>query len=176
MRTYRFMEWILLPALFAVAGLGCDNGGRILPTKGGLPTHVEKIPSPINLLLPKTLEIHPFTQTGTFNDSPGGIHARIQARDAFGDPTKAFGIMRFELYDFRTQNQEPKGARLGQWEISIATPDRNLTHWNRHFRSYEFKLGSNAPLMTGQRYILKATFISPFTPRLSTDRKIVAGE
>ncbi len=168
------MEWILLSVLVASAGLGCDNGSRIF--KGGQPSHVEQIPAPIDLLLPKTLEIHPFTQTASFDDSPGGIHARIQARDAFGDPTKAFGTMRFELYDFKTQNQNQRGARLGQWEISIAQPDRNLTHWNRHFRSYEFKLGSNIAFATGKQMILVATFISPFTPRLSTERRIIAGE
>lgn len=170
------MKWVLLSTLFTAAGLGCEDGGRLLPTKGGLASHVEQIPHPIDLLLPKKLEIHPFTQTGAFDDSPGGIHARIQARDAFDDPTKAFGTMRFELYAFKPQHHGPRGARIGQWEISIAKPDRNLTHWNRHFRSYEFKLGSNVPLVTGRRYVLVATFISPFTPRLSTQREIIAGE
>ncbi len=169
-RTYRFMEWILISALLAGLAAGCE----ILPTKGGGDIHTEKIPSPINLLLPETLEIHPFTQTGSFDKSAGGVHARIQARDAFGDPTKAFGTLRFQLFEFKTQNQSQKGRQLEQWEVSISQPERNLVHWNRHLRSYEFKLGCNRSL-TG-RLVFVVTFTSPFTPRLSAERQITVGQ
>jgi hypothetical protein len=169
------MKQTLLACTVAVLLAGCETGS-ILPTKGNPATHVENIPPPINLLLPKTLTIHPFTQTEAFSDTTGGVHARIQARDSFGDSTKAFGTVRFELYQFLEQNQRRHGPRVGQWEISIAQPRANLTHWNRHFRSYEFKLACDKPLPTGRRFVLVATFTSPFTPRLSAQREIVAGE
>ncbi len=173
-RAYRFTERVLLASAVAVLLVGCDGG--LLPTKGDQAGHVEKVPQPIDMLLPKTLEIHPFTQTVAFPGSAGGVHARVQARDSFGDATKAFGTIRFELYSFLKQNQRKRGPRVGQWEISIAQPRANLTHWNRHFRSYEFKLACDKPLPTSRRFILVATFTSPFTPRLSAQREIVAGE
>ena len=161
---------VLFAAALAAGIVGCRPKGW----RGTEPR--EEVPPPINLLLPRTLDIHPFTQTGTFEEGGSGVHARIQARDAYGDPTKAFGDFRFELYEFRTHHQDHKGARLAQWEVKLSQPEQNLTHWDRHTRSYEFKLGWNQRLPTGRRVILVAVFTSRFTPRISAEREIIAGE
>ena len=161
---------ILFAAVVVAPTAGCKpKGWQESGLKG-------EIPPPINLLLPKAVEIHPFTQTGTFDEGESGVHVRIQARDAYGDPTKAFGDFRFELYEFRPHHQNHKGARLGRWEVKLSQPKQNMTHWDRHTRSYEFKLGWDQNLPTGQRVILVAVFTSRFTPRITTEREIVAGE
>lgn len=176
-RLKKYSISVVVTVAAVVFCAGCETDlAKILPTKGGEPASTQKVPEPINLLLPKTLEIHPFTQTSTFQDGSSGIHARIQARDAYGDPTKAFGDFRFDLYEFRPQNQGKRGARLEQWNNKLSLPEINLTHWDRHTRSYEFRLSSNHKLKPGSRLIFVATFSSHFTPRITAEREIVVGE
>lgn len=134
------------------------------------------VPPPIDLLLPKTLEIHSFTQTETFENRQGGVRARVKARDAYGDGTKAFGRFRFALYSCLPQKQNKHGPKLADWEIDVSQPEQNLLYWDRHTGSYEFKLGWNQRVPAGRRLILEAVFQSEFTPRLSAEREIVAGE
>ena len=134
------------------------------------------VPAPINLLLPKSVEIHPFTQVGSFRQGGQGLHARIRAVDTYGDSTKAFGHFRFELYQVRPQHPDGRGERLGQWEISVAEPQQNLVHWDRHTRSYEFKLGWKQSPAPGEKLLLVTYFSSAFTPRLTTERELIAGE
>ncbi len=168
--------WIVLSAL-AISVPACNpNSLSWLPTKGGSATATETIPPPINLMLPRTMEIHPFTQTAEFGPDDCGIHARITARDADGDETKAYGDFRFELYIFRPQHSSKKGPRIAQWEVSINDPEQNLMHWDRHTRSYEFKLGGFPSIAKGTRLILVAVFSSRFTPRIDTEREITAGQ
>ena len=145
-------------------------------SKGPGKTRIEPVPAPIDLLLPRQVEIHPFTQTAAFDTGGGGIHARVKALDAFGAETRAFGKFRFELYDFRPQNQDTKGLRLGQWTEDLSHPENNLTHWDRHTRSYEFKLAWDHEIPTGRELILVVLFTSRFTERLIDERKLIAGE
>lgn len=145
-------------------------------SKGYQPDPLETVPAPVDLLLPRALQIHPFTQTGLFDTGDAGIHARVQALDAYGDPTKAFGQFRFALHKFRPHHPTRRGDLIAQWEIDVSNPEQNLLHWDRHTRSYEFKLGGNPRMPTGQRMILVASFSSRFTPRLTADREIIVGE
>lgn len=167
--------WFLL-AIVTALPLGCSMDMGDLNPKGGQTGSRETIPPPIDLLLPQKLEIHPFTQIGTF-EGEYGVHARVWARDAFGDPTKAFGNFRFELYLLKPQSLEQRGARLAQWEVLLSDPERNLLHWDRNTRSYEFKLAWNGSLPPGQQVILVAHFTSRFTERLTTEPpKIITPE
>ena len=150
---------------------GCD-----IRTKGYDTSTAQEIPAPINLLLPQTIVVHPFTQTNTFGQESFGLHVRVQAKDYYGDPTKAFGDFRFELYDFRHQHQGKKGKKITQWEVALSKPGTNVVHWDRHTRSYEFKLSMDQPIQEGTQMILVVVFTSRFTPRLIGEREIVAGE
>ena len=162
---------VLLMLFFALAGCTpTPKGGSHSMDMG------RSVPPPIDLLLPRTLEIHSFTQIETFEQGQGGIRARVKARDAYGDGTKAFGRFRFELYGFQPHRQNKRGPRLADWEINVSHPEQNLVYWDRHTGSYEFKLGWNQRVPTGQRLILVAVFSSEFTPRLTAEREIVAGE
>ena len=136
-----------------------------------------EVPEPIHLLLPKEISIHPFTGTRTFDEAGGvrGIDVRIEARDYFGDPSKAFGLFRFELYHFRPHQQDPKGALIATWEVDLLEPRDNLLHWTIH-RTYEFKLLWDQPIPVGQRFVLRVILASPFTQRLFAERVFVAGQ
>lgn len=136
------------------------------------------IPEPINLLLPRTIRIHPFTGTRSFDPAGGikGIDVRIEAKDGFGDPTKAFGDFRFELYTYIPYSPEPKGKRLAVWHESVIKPKKNLVHWDNIARRYQFKLQWDQGIPVGDRFVLAVTFTSPFTERLYDQRVFVAGQ
>jgi hypothetical protein len=162
--------WLALTA-WVCTGIGCTPKGL----HGDMDASTA-VPPPIDLLLPKTLEIHSFTQTETFESRQGGIRARVKARDSYGDGTKAFGRFRFALYQCLPQKQNKRGVKLADWEIDVSQPEQNLVYWDRHTGAYEFKLGWDQRIQAGQRLILEAVFQSEFTPRLTAEREIIVGE
>ena len=134
------------------------------------------VPAPINLTLPHEIRIHSFTATRTFEeDGASGIEVHVEARDAFADSVKAFGEFRFELFAFRRQHPDSRGARLAAWTIDLKDPEANALHWRRVSRTYIFRLRCDAPMPPGQRLVLDGTFWSPFTERLFTQRVFTAG-
>ena len=179
-RLGRIVRQALVLAALACASLtGCGEAAlpsmgpkRLDPSEGSV-----KVPYPINFLLPKSVSIHPFTGTRSFDKTGGikGIDVRIEAKDAYGDANKAFGKFRFELYEFRPQNPDPKGRLVITWEEDLTEPENNLLHWNVH-RTYEFKLLWRQPIPVGQKFVLRAVFSSPFTERLIDERVFVSGQ
>ena len=180
--------WTIVAAMGAAIVGGCNVGGTTtthpttqrwtLESKAPKTLPGRQIPSPINLLLPKSVRLHPFTGTRTFDAAGGvkGLEVRIEAFDASGDSTKAFGEFRFELYEFVANSANPKGRRLGVWSENILQPNRNQLHWDSITRTYLFKLQWYEPITVGQQFVLAAVFSSPFTDRLFTERVFVAGQ
>ena len=181
----------VLAALLAMAGLaaGCGNvgrwfggGSRPQPTTQPAVREYTRIdvPQPVNLLLPKSINIHPFTKTRTFDQSGGirGVDVRVEAYNAFREATKAFGSFRFEVYTFKSNSLEPRGELRGIWEVepSLLDPRENLRYWNRSQQMYEFKLQWNQPIPVGRKFVLVAVFTSPFTQRLTAERVFTSGE
>lgn len=169
-KNFRFIGWLCLAGAVCI-GVGCAPKGSRSDMDAATP-----VPPPLDLLLPKTLEIHSFTQTETFEQKQGGVRARVKARDAYGDGTKAFGRFRFAVYQYVPQRQDKRGSKLADWEIDVSQPEQNLVYWDRHTGSYEFKLGWDQRVPAGTKLILEAIFQSEFTPRLIAERDIVAGE
>jgi len=182
----------ILGVLLEMAPLtaGCDKMGALFGGSSSPPaattylaareyTQID-VPQPVNLLLPKSVRIHPFTITRTFDQSGGirGVDVRIEAFNAFHEATKAFGSFRFEVYTHKQNSQEPKGSLRGIWEIepSLLDPRENLRYWNRHQQMYEFKLQWDKPIPVGQKFVLVAVFTSPFTQRLRSERIFTSGE
>lgn len=138
----------------------------------------QPVPEPLPLILPKTLNIHPFTGMRTFDEAGGikGIDVRIEVKDTYGDTTRAFGDFRFELYTHQPNSLDPKGERLAVWDVPLINPDVNLLHWDNITRTYKFRLQWNRPIPVGSRFVLVATFSSPFSQRLFAERIFIAGE
>ncbi len=159
---------ILLLATVIVAAGGCTGPNGPAGSVG----------PPLSLLLPKTIKIHPFTGTRTFDEKGGikGIEVRIQLLDAYRDATKGFGDFRFELYEFRPHSQDRKGRRIAMWQETLMEPEKNLLHWDKLTRAYKFKLQWDQPISVGERFILTAVFASPYTERLFAERQFVAGQ
>ena len=170
----------------AAALVGCNGsdasawglGG--VGAKGSSPSAgpAKKVPYPVSLLLPKEIKLASFTGTRTFDEAGGirGLDVRIKAVDAYGDPTKAFGEFRFELYQFRPNNKDPKGPLLGRWRVDLNDPKVNVRHWDNIPPRYKFRLKWNRPIPVGKRFVLVAVFTSPFTVRMFDERTFVAGE
>jgi hypothetical protein len=156
---------------------GCGSGG--LRAKGGASDALVKVPEPIHRLLPRSLSFHPFTEARTFAGAGGikGFEVRIWALDHSGDATKAFGVFRFEMFAHRAHQADRKGDRIVAWQrIDLTDYDDNLVHWNHTSRAYVFNLKWDRPLPVGQKFVLRATFDSPFTERLFAEHVFTAGE
>ncbi|MDP6633309.1 MAG: hypothetical protein QGG42_00240 [Phycisphaerae bacterium] len=181
----------ILAALLAAVGLfaGCDSMSRWFGGASSPPTTQPAVreytqidvPQPVNLLLPKSINIHPFTVTRTFDSEAGGIRGvdvRVEAFNAFHEATKAFGSFRFEIYTHQSNNLEPKGELRGVWEIkpSLLDAKENLRYWNRSQQMYEFKLQWDTPIPVGHKFVLVAVFTSPFTQRLTAQRVFTSGQ
>lgn len=168
------LAWCGLSLLLTAAAGGC-NGEVLTGEAGGVE---RSVPEPIDLLLPHEIRIHPFTGTRTFDEAGGvrGIEVRVEARDAYADPTKAFGEFRFELYNYKPNRPDHRGDRLAMWRESLLEPEKNLVHWDEITRTYEFKLQWARPIPVGKRFVLVAVFDSPFTPRLFAERTAISGE
>lgn len=164
----------VLTALLAAVSLasGCTGAGRPRATTQPAPHQYTQIdvPQPVNLLLPKSISIHPFTKTRTFDPAGGirGVDVTVVAFNAFHEATKAFGSFRFEVYTFKPNSLDPKGELYGIWEIepSLLDPRENMRYWNRSQEMYEFKLQWDKPIPVGRKFVLVAIFTSPFTQRL----------
>ncbi len=145
----------------------------------GAPTGVaQRVPEPLHLLLPEAIRIHPFTGTRTFDEQGGikGIEVRIEALDAYGDPTKAFGDFHFALHAWQAGVADNRGKQLATWEEPLLTGQKNLLHWDSITRTYKFKLQWYKPIAVGSKFILTATFSSPFTERKFAQREFVSGQ
>jgi len=164
-------------AILAAAVCGCE----LAPQPGPTPQVPDRqaVPAPLDRLLPQKIRIHSFTRTGVLENDEGGvkgIDVRIQAIDAFGDATKAFGQFRFELFRHKPNAADPRGPRLAVWTADVASFDANRRHWNNIMRTYQFKLGWDEAVPVGRKLVLTATFNSPFTDRLSDQYEFVSGD
>lgn len=174
------MRSIILSAALATAAClgGCEAGKWDVDAKGSEAAGAHPVPEPISLTLPQGIRLHPFTGTRTFDNNGGirGIDVRIEASDAYGDATKAFGEFRFEMYDYAPNSIDPRGQRIATWTESLQEPQKNLLHWDKITRTYEFKLRWDQPIPVGRRFVLAAYFSSPFTPRLDAQRVFISGQ
>ena len=167
-----------------VLSAGC-NGGKFSMTSpadsaaSARPEPADvKVPAPLHLLLPKAIRIHPFTGTRTFDEAGGvkGIDVRVEALDAYGDATKAFGKFQFALYQHQSNSPNPRGPRVATWEEDLLKPEKNLVHWDSITRAYAFKLQWYRAIPVGQKFILAVDFSSPFSARKFTERVFVSGQ
>jgi hypothetical protein len=164
----RIIAWAHLAGVVCCVALGCQTAG---PEPGG-------VPEPIDLLLPQKIRIHPFTSSRTFDNGGArrGIEVRIEATDAFGDATKAFGKFRFELYRQRPRSLQPRGGQIATWTVDLTEPKANLLHWDNITRTYVFKLEWNRRQAGQPEPLLVTVFESPFTERMFDERALGGGQ
>jgi hypothetical protein len=162
----------LLLAGVVLCGLpgGCDWPGN--------PARTVPVPEPLTVMLPRTIAIQEYAGTRRFGQGGGiaGIDVRVQAKDQWGDVTKAFGRFRFEIYEYDAAARDHKGRRVALWNKDVQDPKENRLYWNKFVNTYDFPLVWTEAIGLGRKLILAAYFESDYGPRLQDERTFVAGE
>jgi hypothetical protein len=132
------------------------------------------------MFAPASLVIGFFTRSRDFDGIPGddGMEVRVQPLDQFGDPAKAVGSYRIEVFQYRVRTSEKKGDRLGHWFVSVLDAESNRKFYDPVDRSYVFPLLWEAPIEAGAQVIVQATFYPPggFQEKLFAQRVIKIGQ
>ena len=153
-----------------------SGGGPKLPAPDG---GARPAPPWATLFAPANLFISPFTKSKDFDGQPGddGLEVRVRPLDQFGDPTKAVGSYRIEVFQYRLRSNERKGARLGHWFVSVLDLESQRTYYDDVDRSYVFPLLWEAPIEVGTAVIIQATYYPPggFQEKLFAQRVIKIG-
>jgi len=131
------------------------------------------------MFAPKGLVIGFFTRSRNFDNIPGddGLEVRVQPLDQFGDPTKAVGSYRIEMFAYRLQSEDKRGQRLGHWFVRVLDADANRKYYDPIDRSYVFPLLWNYEVEPGTAVIVQATYYPPggFEEKLFAQRVIKIG-
>jgi len=155
---------------------GFATGGPDLPEPAG---GMVPVPEWATMFAPRTLVIGFFTRSKDFDGVPGpdGLEVRLQPLDQFGDPTKAVGAYRIEVFEHRTRTGEKRGSRLGHWFVSVLDAKVNRRYYDPVDRSYVFPLLWDKEIPPGTPVIVQATYYPPggFTEKLFAQRLIRIG-
>ncbi|MCX5655150.1 MAG: hypothetical protein NTY65_10935 [Planctomycetota bacterium] len=132
------------------------------------------------MFAPASLVIGFFTRSRNFGGGAGdeGLEVRIQPLDQFGDPSKAVGSYRVEVFQYRIRTTEKKGDRLGHWFVSVLDAEANRKFYDPVDRSYVFPLLWVTPIESGTQVIVQATYYPPggFQEKLFAQRVIKIGQ
>jgi len=107
-----------------------------------------------------SFRIHPtFTQIKEWSGAkkPDGIEAIIEFDDQFGEPTRAAGTIRLELYNFQESDPDHRGHRLAIWSATLSNHDDQVGHWDPAARGYAFQLAF-PKIRPDHAYVLTAQF------------------
>ncbi len=182
---------VLLVALFAAAATsfaaGCATGGNGAGLSATDPA--------LALLMPRKVQIQPFTRIASFDSDeiPDGLSVYVRALDQFGDPVKVAGTFLFELYRYQPAHADRKGERLEFWETKILDEKDQLRYWDRTAQMYQFNLEvqqlqteTGRPVVGNNKAVLLMTFntlngrhleseyvLEP--PRMPADTSMAAG-
>lgn len=126
------------------------------------PSDVLRVQQPVRLELLAFTGLSDFDGDGTLD----GYSVRVLPSDAFGDPIKAVGLFRAELYLFRKASSDPRGERIGFWEVGVDSVAAQRQFWSVAERCYRFQLESDRPYPPGTRLVLDLTYTNPFAERL----------
>ncbi len=164
---------IILPLGLICFATGCQiqNHWRIFskankPSNSPATAHQQ-----LSMLMPSQIEILPFTKPRSWDNDyiPDGIEVVLRPLDSFGDQTKAVGTFRFELYTFRKAHADPRGDRIGYWQVELKSKQAQEEYWDKITRTYRFRLGwTNTKQFKPGKYVLEVTYISPWNERLFT--------
>ena len=115
------------------------------------------------MFAPKNLVISYFTKSRDFDGQPGddGLEVRLRPLDQFGDPTKAVGSYRIEVFAYRPLSGEKRGERLGHWFVSVLDAKSNRKYYDGVDRCYVFPLLWDHEIKAGTDVIVQATYYPP---------------
>jgi hypothetical protein len=137
------------------AGIGPTDGSAAVADGGGL------APSWAAMFAPKSFVIGFFTGSKDFGGGAMGIEVKLQPLDQFGDPTKAIGSYRIEVFEYHPRSGEKRGLRLGHWFVTVLDAESNRKYYEPVDRAYVFPLLWDKPIAVGTSVIVQATYYPP---------------
>ncbi len=118
-------------------------------------------PEDVWTIRPERMRVYPSTRL-VVEDGKPVLEARIEFTDAAGDPTKAVGDLRFELYPLvGTGERRRRGDLLYRWRVRMFTLEENRTFYDPITRAYLFRLRMDDPLAVGNPLQLNVTYLPP---------------
>jgi hypothetical protein len=85
----------------------------------------------------------------------------VQLKDQFGDPIKALGVFRFEIYRYQPAVADPRGKRFtieGIQEFKLNEVQENQNRWDSITRSYRMNLKYPPEAARVKKIVLQVTF------------------
>jgi hypothetical protein len=123
---------------------------------------------------PVAMRIYPSTRFAREGASTA-LEARIEFVDDAGDPLKAAGDLRLELFPAGRPGEPAAGKPLYTWDASILTRQENQDHYDPATRTYLLRLKLDDPGLTRQPLRLRVMFIPQSPDRLQADTVLEAG-
>ncbi len=160
----RFVNPALVCVLLwaVVAAGGCEFKGR----GGGLGGEAGWRPEP------EAMRIYPGGRFVQEQDR-ALLELRVELADAMGDPTKASGLYRFEL--FESASVQPLGARDTVWELPIQAKEDHEAHYDPVTRTYFFRLALDDAEPPTSTRLVRVTFMPTEDTRRLQAEAHVAG-
>jgi len=157
--------WLLLVVLFLAGCSGserrAENGDCIIPCFAPAAVHIK----------PSFTRIVP----GDKDPSSNEIEVYVSLDDQFGDPVKAAGNYRFELFHYRPAAVDTRGDRVaveGIQQFDLSDIQMSQQHWDSTTRSYRFKLKLPS-LSTGNKQIVLQVMFFDLTGRHFQDMLVL---
>jgi len=95
-------------------------------------------------------------------ESPA-IEVFVEVFDQFGDPIKATGQFRFEIFRYLPAVSDPRGRRYendGMQEFDLTNPEINQQYWDSITLNYRMRLKLPPDANDAKQLVLQVTFIS----------------
>ena len=153
--------------LLVMSGLLCGGGCENSAQSGGLQ------PGQRTAFLVGEVRLQPsFTQIQSAlpdGSRPAGIDAYVELKDPYGDPIKALGQFRFELFKYRPAFSDPRGKRFedeGIQLVDLTDIETNQQQWDSITRSYEMKVKLPSSAAHLKQIVLQVTFTTETEYRL----------
>jgi hypothetical protein len=143
--------WLLAAILFL---MGCSGWGHQAKNDDCI----------IPCFVPVAVHIKPsFTRIvpGDKDPSSSEIEVYVSLDDQFGDPAKAAGRYRFELFHYRPAAADSRGDRIaveGIQQFDLSDIQLSQQHWDSTTRSYRFKLKLQELPAGKKQIVLQVTF------------------
>ena len=155
-RVLQRSGWWFLSGILMLVCTGCQSlGWRPSPN---LPLDSQTLLGPVAIQIHQSSKVMRKAAGGNFD----GLVVACEVLDRFGDPVKAVGVMRFEVYSYAPSQPDNKGPRVGFWpEVRVDSLQTIQQHWDSIWGLYRFNLDWDQQLKPGQRFVLEVTLTTP---------------
>ncbi len=116
---------------------------------------------------PVRIRVYPSTRF-IATDEQSILEARVELIDEMGDPIKATGLLRLELFARHMAGDPGIGRRLYVWDASILTLEEQRSYYDSITRTYLLRLKLDDEATARRDTILDVTFTSTEGQRLET--------